>query len=1107
MKQTMNLDAAYGPDLTGLQRITQKEGSGTQSNPFPDLQEGQHITGVITSVGDPLTIDFGGYEIAASKDMLCDARPMDEKTFEVIKNDGKIIELRLWDPEAVKPEQGKKTICQITIDNEGFLAQKDYAERRLKKKNEIQDISVKIDEMTKSLTIENIKEIEREGFPAKDLTIEQLYTAMKRMKDLPDPSDARKEDQKERSDGKDITPYIAAALQMSESAARMDDKTMSYLIQTDQPPTIENIYKAYYSGRSDQQAYGITDAAWEELSAQAKDVIISSGYEVNAENLDTARWILDQGLPLTKKSFAYKKELEEVKGSYNKEDVLNRILKGAREGTLPREVSLLSGTPYDTLMKDMDQISDDAIEEAVKSASEITIRTLIHHQTIKNLPDVPDQNGKESVTEPDAIKNIQVRRQLEEIRLKMTKDAAAKLEKKGIRIDTEPLEKVVEELKEMEELHYKQILKATDLEATKQNLQIMKDTSASVAKLKYIPSAVLGRTMEIRKQQTIAGLLSEGNKLTQEFVKVGKSYETLMTVPSSEYGDSLSKAFENADSMLTGLNLSHTKMNQRAVRILGYNQMEITKEAIENVKSYDLAVTTLIEHLNPAVTVRLMKEGVNPLQMPISELNKTVEKLMEEQGVTSEEKFSTYLRKLEKSGGITEEERASYIGIYRLLYQIEKSDGAAIGAVIKADQEVTLSHLLTAIRSKKADGMSVAVNDAFGSLEQMDASRNSITDQINAAFVQSESVSEDIAEQSEFIKRMIKQMKDNASPEQLSVLQKDNSNLASQREGFNLHNSSLTFEPRGIWESIKDVTVENLYDQMQDLKELSQDLDVEYDTKLKGLKQMMKNSDQAVRFLEEFKMPATAANIMLANQLLSNGETHIKRVLKQKNENIVDNLENDLKEIETLSDKLTDKDSINKIYEKLEESAKEALGQAMAADKIDSERLAQLKSISTQMTFLKRLAEKEFYQIPIQTANGVTNMNLTIIRDRQAAGKVSVSIQSEQLGNTRADFILKNQNVTGFIHSDSSNGMEVLKKMSEELNHAMLEEGIQVKQMEFGLQFKRNDLSLNQEAQGVTGKESINPDAQRVLYKIARTTVQMVQKSEQLIADGKKIAS
>ena len=180
------------------------------------------------------------------------------------------------------------------------------------------------------------------------------------------------------------------------------------------------------------------------------------------------------------------------------------------------------------------------------------------------------------------------------------------------------------------------------------------------------------------------------------------------------------------------MNIDNTQANQRAVKILGYNQMDINQESIDKVKAYDLEVNTLIKNLNPAVTARLIKDGINPLDMPIKDLNEMIDHLKEEQGVSTEDKFSTYLMKLEKDNSISAEERKGYIGIYRLLYQVDKTDGAALGSLIKSNQEVTLNNLLSAVKTIKKGRVNQAVDDSFGTLQSKSYSKETISEQLSS---------------------------------------------------------------------------------------------------------------------------------------------------------------------------------------------------------------------------------------------------------------------------------------------------------------------------------------------------------------------------------------
>ena len=56
------------------------------------------------------------------------------------------------------------------------------------------------------------------------------------------------------------------------------------------------------------------------------------------------------------------------------------------------------------------------------------------------------------------------------------------------------------------------------------------------------------------------------------------------------------------------MKLEITRENQRAVRILAYNGMEINLDNITQIKAYDMEINYLMENLQSATILRLIKE-------------------------------------------------------------------------------------------------------------------------------------------------------------------------------------------------------------------------------------------------------------------------------------------------------------------------------------------------------------------------------------------------------------------------------------------------------------------------------------------------------------------
>ncbi|MBP5660984.1 MAG: hypothetical protein J6X08_06610, partial [Lachnospiraceae bacterium] len=117
----------------------------------------------------------------------------------------------------------------------------------------------------------------------------------------------------------------------------------------------------------------------------------------------------------------------------------------------------------------------------------------------------------------------------------------------------------------------------------------------------------------------------------------------------------------------------------------------------------------------PADTLKLIREDKSPIKMSVDELNAYLD---EKETSESEqiEKYSKFLYKLERDKEITPEERADYIEVYRFINKLEKTDYAAVGSVLNAGGDLTLSNLKTAMKTAKHRGMDVTVGEVYDTL-------------------------------------------------------------------------------------------------------------------------------------------------------------------------------------------------------------------------------------------------------------------------------------------------------------------------------------------------------------------------------------------------------
>lgn len=495
---------------------------------------------------------------------------------------------------------------------------------------------------------------------------------------------------------------ISEAMQRNQSITEITREQAAYLAENNLEPTIENVYRAQHSGVTVTEAVQpLSKTDWKQLQGQVEQVILNSGAEVTEDNLETARWMIEHGVALDEKNFVVISSYTGL-GRLEEGEQLDSILAAMASGKAAKQTSLL-GERY-------------GIAAASEVVEEIEEYVSIHYPA-----------------EDTSIQAIAARRQLEEIRLMMTTEAGLSLLKTGMEIPTEDLERLVEELRRQEQEYYQKLYASEHLEWDSKGAELVKQTEQCRQELSEMPTYLSGAVMEVSATEgnpiTMQSSLEAGRSQKAAIEAAGESYEALMTRPNQEYGDSIRKAFRNVDALLEDMGEELNEQNRHCIRILAYNQMALTKENMDQIRALDGEYQYLLTNLTPRVALHMIHKRINPLQMEIHELNDQIEEIRREIGPSEDEKYSEFLWKLEQKTGISEEERAAYIGVYRLLNSVNRQDSAALGALVSQGAEVTLENLLSAARSRKSRNMDVKIEDAFG-MAQSVFHENSITEQL-----------------------------------------------------------------------------------------------------------------------------------------------------------------------------------------------------------------------------------------------------------------------------------------------------------------------------------------------------------------------------------------
>ena len=733
---------------------------------------------------------------------------------------------------------------------------------------------------------------------------------------------------------------VADALAQAASIPEITEQAISYLLKNNMEPSIRNLYLSNYSSSAENVMEPEQSGIdFDALMPQIMQIIEQAGLSSDENAVDNSKWLVANQIPLTPENLQY--------------------------------LTQLQGLSEDLQMDDIDW--NQVVDSMAKTIAA----------------------GKR----PAEASMLTARRQMEESRLVMTSEAAATMEKAGVEMDLQPLTDLVEDLKAQEREYYKDLLSGAGVEPSEKNIDLMAETMDVFAELKQQPAYVIG---QIDENNTIQEIHDTGAQMQRAFAQANESYETLMTAPRPDMGDSITKAFSNVDDILQDLQLDTSEGNRRAVRILAYNNTEITPENIREVKALDEQMQRAFSSMKPAVTLEMIRRGENPLDMNMEQLNQAAQEISQENGIEEQERFSKYLWKLEQNHEISEEERSSYIGVYRLIAQVEKGDGAALGFLMNQGADVTMRNLLRAVRSEKKSGLDYQVDDDF---DGVDSTTNGpkIDEQISAAFQQN----------------CLRDVMEYISPEKLSRLGED--------EWQNMSPEQLAEALKQMDESVGEQEAEKSYRQEQ----------------LAQYQQLADAPEEVYTYLERYDIPNSMVNIMAASEMLRKPNQMMERLFKE-NHFSKDSMAEiaDMKEqvLEQFSEALKNPSDLADAMETLADVAEHVMDTMIIEDPdvrmID---IRKMRQMSAQFQIGAKKSQEECYVIPMQTGDTVTGVSLKIVRGKKEKGLVDIFLDGEKAGKITASFQAKSDRISGTIVTSEEETARQIEQHLEELQNAMQE--------------------------------------------------------------------
>ena len=874
-----------------------------------------------------------------------------------------------------------------------------------------------------------------------------------------------------------IAELVEAVLK-ADSIDGLTEDAIKYLIVNGKAPTIENLYKAQYSSAGNiQQSQGYYSEGtgnygkyyakkadsinWENLKGSIETVVQEAGLDTDANTkaqaIENAKWLVASGIELTAQNLEKLTALKNLSFPMEQENIADLCVTAMENGKAPEDANMTGETSIairaHEIKEQTDQITDAAVHETAISGKEMNLKNLTEAQKqidsqadskTKTEEDITDATNLPSETE---LKEMQARRQLEEIRLMMTEEANRHLLKSGISIDTTELSKLVEALKTAEE-HMKAVLfQGENAEENTQRALLFEETLETTKELADMPAAVLGKLLSKISGSTLLHIHEAGKELQNQLggqnqqnpnqqEKASVAYETLMTEPRKDLGDKISKAFRNIDDILSDLGLETNEENRRAVRILGYNRMQINNDNINAIKAADSQVTGVIGRMTPAATLQMIREQKNPLEMTMEELEAYLDN-RDSDPVADTEKYSKFLQRLDRAGSISTEEREAYIGIYRMFRQIEKSDGAVIGSLVASGAQMNFKNMLSAVRTASGKNMDVRVDDGFGGLENLITKGKAIDAQINTGYQSTadngtDSQNTDQSTQEKYYARLSGEIKEE---------------LADKTDYGALKSEEITGDTT-IEQFADTIKMTRVSENSAEVAQVREDNHKEFHKDMQTVEQI---DEQIIDALISYGQPISIDNIQAASMLLFERGSLFRQVIGKNpeatldTEEIKDTANADTEQIESdvlnqadnFVEHMTDAGQASVSYQEIIREANKAVEHLIydgANAQID---LKAAKALYKGLSLAKNMAREENYEIPMNIKGEITSVNLKIYHNASQTGKVAVTLDTERLGKVAAEFDVTKDCVSGMIVYENQSEKTTLKQLEQAIKQEL----------------------------------------------------------------------
>lgn len=759
-----------------------------------------------------------------------------------------------------------------------------------------------------------------------------------------------------------------------------------YTLMDKEDITIERLYENSFKGSFKKKTITISDYEIQEVlkfnqitdnksSRWASELLMMYDIGVTApkinklQNIQCAVKALDpSGKGVSNDTLLYSKETRHYEPDY-----IHRITD---------HLGMVTDEHIEKLMQQKQEITIETLENSINAIEEDTIQDSVR-ESIESK--ISEQGINESSQERDYIESI--KQQVLQIATRLTVQAAQKISM-TMPIESSSLSKVAEALSQMEIEIAKEALQAEEVSITEAHVEQITQTMSVKDRMPKRWVELMGIAIKTDEKATLS-----------DIERVFNQYEKHALVPESRWGETLSRIESQIVGVLEGQGLSPDEQNKECAKALILNQLEVTPDNIDNIKSVAMKVSTFIEEMTPTWAARMIKEGINPYYATI---NQALNFIGNEQTEKLKNSIAETIVELEHQGVISETQKEGMIGLYRIIQGVSKNKEQIVGYLFRNKLSLTIENLDKAIAySSKRRNIDTVIDDSFGPLEENNNELDTSKGKIENSYKESRSIEE-----------------------QIGILEK----MAIPIEEENSHSQDKIGAL--LYPYIKEQFKKSIgkFEGLQSLPD-------SFREKLEGVKNV---EGEVLKQLVAHKIPLTLNNIYWAHQMREHKDLYTE--LLEQSDLLQEELPSNLKEMEI---------SLEQTLQQVKDEKEAALleGDLIAYQKS--------KKVEEAIAFQKQQIEKEgFYQIPFLIEGEKRLINLYVYKepnknDQRQNLKLMINYRTQTLGEIKTYVELKEDKLTFRMACERNQEAQILDAYKEELVRNLESIGYQVQASQY----------------------------------------------------------